>query len=140
MGSWLRLLAFVLCCVVPFGLMVFGLGKVYRKAVTAFQARSARHDHQLPAPIVLDIEAIAVGAADEQGIPHIVLEDLVGHLPYPADREVHRILPDPADGDRRLPVLGQGDLKKLPWLYVALERHAEGVFQIRVADHLPYGG
>ena len=49
MGSWLRLLAFVLCCVVPFGLMVFGLGKVYRKAVTAFQARSARHDYKLSA-------------------------------------------------------------------------------------------
>ena len=49
MGNWGLLLAFVVSCAVPFALVVFGLGKVYRKAVTAFQARSARTDYKLSA-------------------------------------------------------------------------------------------
>ena len=49
MGDWLGLLAFALCCAVPFALVVFGLGKVYRQAVTAFAARSARNDYKLSA-------------------------------------------------------------------------------------------
>ncbi len=49
LGDWWLLLAFVLCCVIPFALVVFGLGKVYRQAVTAFAARSARNDYKLSA-------------------------------------------------------------------------------------------
>jgi len=49
LGDWGALLAFVLCCVIPFALVVFGLGKVYRQAVTAFAARSARNDYKLSA-------------------------------------------------------------------------------------------
>ena len=49
MGGWGPLLAFAACCVVPFALVVFGLGKVYRQAVTAFAARSNRHDYKLSA-------------------------------------------------------------------------------------------
>ena len=49
LGDWGLLLAFAACCVVPFALVVFGLGKVYRKAVTAFAARSARRDYKLSA-------------------------------------------------------------------------------------------
>ncbi len=49
LGDWGRLLAFMACCAVPFALVVFGLGKVYRKAVTAFAARSARNDYKLTA-------------------------------------------------------------------------------------------
>lgn len=49
MGDWMGLLLFVLSCIVPFALMVYGLGKVYRKAVTAFAARSARSDYKLSA-------------------------------------------------------------------------------------------
>lgn len=49
MGDWGRLLAFAACCVIPFALVVFGLGKVYRQAVTAFAARSARNDYKLSA-------------------------------------------------------------------------------------------
>ena len=49
MGDWGLLLAFAACCVVPFALVVFGLGKVYRQAVTAFAARSARNDYRLSA-------------------------------------------------------------------------------------------
>ena len=49
MGDWGKLALFALCCAVPFALMVFGLGKVYRKAVTAFAARSARNDYKLSA-------------------------------------------------------------------------------------------
>ncbi len=49
MGDWGLLLAFAACCVVPFALVVFGLGKVYRQAVTAFAARSARNDYKLSA-------------------------------------------------------------------------------------------
>lgn len=49
MGNWGMLLGFVVCCIIPFGLMIFGLGKVYRRAVTAFQARTARHDYKLSA-------------------------------------------------------------------------------------------
>lgn len=49
MGDWGQLLAFVACCVVPFLLVVFGLGLVYRKAVTAFASRSARSDYKLSA-------------------------------------------------------------------------------------------
>lgn len=47
MGDWGKLLAFAACCIVPFALVVFGLGKVYRQAVTAFAARSARSDYKL---------------------------------------------------------------------------------------------
>ena len=43
------LLAFAACCVVPFALVVFVLGRVYRQAVTAFSARSARGDYKLSA-------------------------------------------------------------------------------------------
>ena len=49
MGDWGLLLAFAACCVIPFALVVFGLGKVYNKAVTAFAARSARNDYKLSA-------------------------------------------------------------------------------------------
>ena len=49
MGSWGLLLAFAACCAVPFALVVFGLGRVYRQAVTAFAARSARNDYKLSA-------------------------------------------------------------------------------------------
>ena len=49
MGDWGLLLAFAACCAVPFALVVFGLGKVYRRAVTAFAARSARNDYKLSA-------------------------------------------------------------------------------------------
>lgn len=36
MGDWKMLLVFVLCCVFPFALVVIGLGRGYRQAVTAF--------------------------------------------------------------------------------------------------------
>lgn len=49
MGDWGKLLAFALCCAVPFALVVLGLGRVYRQAVTAFQARAAGHDYKLSA-------------------------------------------------------------------------------------------
>lgn len=49
LGDWGRLLAFAACCIVPFALVVLGLGKVYRKAVTAFASRSARNDYRLQA-------------------------------------------------------------------------------------------
>ena len=49
MGDWGLLLAFAACCIVPFALVVFGLGRVYRQAVTAFAARSARNDYKLSA-------------------------------------------------------------------------------------------
>lgn len=49
MGDWGKLLAFTACCVAPFALVVFGLGRVYRQAVTAFAARSARSDYKLSA-------------------------------------------------------------------------------------------
>ena len=49
MGDWGLLLAFAACCVIPFALVVLGLGKVYRKAVTAFASRSARSDYKLSA-------------------------------------------------------------------------------------------
>ncbi len=49
MGDWGKLLLFALCCAVPFVLVVFGLGRVYRQAVTAFAARSARNDYKLSA-------------------------------------------------------------------------------------------
>ena len=49
LGDWGKLLAFAACCIIPFVLVVFGLGRVYRKAVTAFAARSARNDYKLSA-------------------------------------------------------------------------------------------
>ena len=53
MGDWGLLLAFAVCCAVPFALVVFGLGRVYRQAVTAFAARSARNDYKLSAQSAL---------------------------------------------------------------------------------------
>lgn len=49
LGNWLALAGFLACCILPFGVMVFILGKAYRKAVTAFQAQSARSDYKLSA-------------------------------------------------------------------------------------------
>ncbi len=49
LGNWPLLLAFLVCCAVPFALMVLVLGKLYRQAVTAFAARSARSDYKLTA-------------------------------------------------------------------------------------------
>ena len=49
LGDWGKLLAFAACCAVPFALVVAGLGRVYRQAVTAFQARAARSDYKLSA-------------------------------------------------------------------------------------------
>ena len=49
LGDWGMLLAFAACCVIPFALVVFSLGKVYRKAVTAFAARSAGSGYKLSA-------------------------------------------------------------------------------------------
>lgn len=49
LGDWGRLLTFAACCAVPFALMALGLGRVYRRAVTAFAARSARSDYKLSA-------------------------------------------------------------------------------------------
>ena len=49
MGDWGMLLAFVLCCVFPFALMVMGLGRVYRQAVTAFAAQSVQSNYRLSA-------------------------------------------------------------------------------------------
>lgn len=47
MGSWGSIVDFAIVCIAPFVLVVLGLGKVYRKAVTAFGARSARSDYKL---------------------------------------------------------------------------------------------
>ena len=47
MGDWGLLLAFVLCCIVPFVLVVVGLGRVYRQAVAAFFAQSMRNHYRL---------------------------------------------------------------------------------------------
>ena len=47
MGDWKMLLAFVLCCVFPFALVVMGLGRGYRQAVTAFAARSVQSNYKL---------------------------------------------------------------------------------------------
>ncbi len=49
MGDWPLLLAFAASCIVPFALVVFGLGRVYRRAVTAFAARSAQSNYKLSA-------------------------------------------------------------------------------------------
>ena len=49
MGDWGLLLAFAVCCILPFALVVFGLGQVYRQAVTAFAARSAQSNYKLSA-------------------------------------------------------------------------------------------
>ncbi len=47
LGDWGKLLAFLICCVAAFAVVVIVLGALYRKAVTAFQAKSARSDYRL---------------------------------------------------------------------------------------------
>lgn len=49
LGSWGLLLAFLACCAVPFALVTLALGRCYRRAVTAFQAKAARGDYKLSA-------------------------------------------------------------------------------------------
>lgn len=49
LGNWGLLLAFLACCVVPFVLVALVLGRVYRRAVTAFQSKAARSDYKLSA-------------------------------------------------------------------------------------------
>ena len=48
-GDWGRLGAFVLCCAIPFVLMTVVLGRLYRRAVTAFQSHVVRGDYTLSA-------------------------------------------------------------------------------------------
>ena len=47
MGSWGDILRFAACCAAPFALAVFVMGKLYRKAVTAFASQAARSDYRL---------------------------------------------------------------------------------------------
>ena len=47
MGNWGMLLAFALCCMIPFALVVAGLGRVYRQAVTAFAVQSVQSNYRL---------------------------------------------------------------------------------------------
>lgn len=47
LGDWAKLLLFVVCCAAVFAVMTVVLGAVYRKAVTAFQAKSARSDYRM---------------------------------------------------------------------------------------------
>jgi ABC-2 type transport system permease protein len=47
LGDWGKLLAFLVCCVATFAIVAIVLGAVYRKAVSAFQAKSARSDYRL---------------------------------------------------------------------------------------------
>ena len=49
LGDWGLLLAFAVCCAIPFALVVFALGRVYRQAVNAFAARSGRRGYKLSA-------------------------------------------------------------------------------------------
>ncbi len=49
LGDWGLLLAFLACCAIPFALVALVLGKGYRRAVTAFQTRTARSDYRLTA-------------------------------------------------------------------------------------------
>ncbi len=49
MGDWGLLGAFAVCCAVPFVLVVSGLGRVYRQAVTAFAVRAVRNNYRLSA-------------------------------------------------------------------------------------------
>ena len=52
LGDWGLLLAFLACCTLPFAMVALVLGKGYRRAVTAFQARAARSDYKLTAQSV----------------------------------------------------------------------------------------
>lgn len=49
LGNWGLLLAFVGCCILAFALVVWILGRVYRRAVTAFQSRSVGKNYKLSA-------------------------------------------------------------------------------------------
>ena len=47
LGDWGKLLAYVAVCVAAFAVVTVVLGAVYRKAVTAFRAKTARSDYRL---------------------------------------------------------------------------------------------
>ena len=47
LSSWGDILRFAAVCAAPFALAVFVLGKLYRRAVTAFASQSARNDYRL---------------------------------------------------------------------------------------------
>lgn len=49
MGDWAALGKLALSCVLPCAVVVYGLGKCYRKVVSAFAAKSARNDYRLTA-------------------------------------------------------------------------------------------
>lgn len=49
MGDWGKLIAFSICCILPLFLVVAGLGRIYRRAVTAFAGKSSRSDYRLSA-------------------------------------------------------------------------------------------
>ena len=93
-------------------------------------------NNQFLALVVLQIEAISAGAAHQEAVAHIMLENLIGHLSHPADGQIYKSVTDAANGDRSLAVLGDGHLKELSRLHIAPERHAEGVLNVRVLDDL----
>ena len=49
LGDWAALGKFALSCLLPCAVVVYGLGKCYRKVVSAFAAKSARSDYRLTA-------------------------------------------------------------------------------------------
>ena len=94
------------------------------------------HHHQLAAAVVLIVEPVAVGAPHEYAVPLVALENLIGHLAYPADGQVHGSVPDAADGNGGLAVFGDGHLEELAGLYLPLIGHGEGVLDLCVLSHL----
>jgi len=49
LGDWTKLAAFAAACVIPCALVIWILGKTYRRAVSSFKAASARSDYRLSA-------------------------------------------------------------------------------------------
>ena len=72
-----------------------------------------------------DVKSVAVRSAQQNGLPFIALEHFVGDTSDTADRQIDIILSDPADRDRRLAELGDGNLEELSGLHVTVKLHAE---------------
>lgn len=111
---------------------VHGLGKagVRRQHVEhgtdGCQAGAAGDDHQVLAPELLHGPALTVGAAEEEGIPRLLLKDHVGDLTHGADGELQPPVALGGHGDGGLADHGDGELHELAVGGLGVGVHAEG--------------
>ena len=76
------------------------LGEILDDAAHRGNAGAARDDDKLLAPVLVEIETVAVRPADVDLIADVIIENLARDVADPADRKVQYAWRDAADGNR----------------------------------------